>query len=93
MLQKIFSSCLLMLCVVSLKEILGQSVFRVGAWCLQQPQPAPQAIYEQSPLVWRIKGGERDKLLNLGLNYFVACAYRLEADDALIFTGDSLDAA
>jgi len=71
---------------------LGQSVFRVGAWCFLKPPPQPQPIYEQSPSVWRVRGPERDKLLNLGLNYFIACTTP-EAEDALVFMGDSLDAA
>ncbi len=73
---------------------LAQSVFRVGAWCLHQPAPALQAIYFNTTVgEWRVKGGERDKLLNLGLNYFIACSYGLNAEDALVFMGDSLDAA
>ncbi|MCK6562421.1 T9SS type A sorting domain-containing protein [bacterium] len=39
-----------------------------------------------------MRTNERDKLLNLGLNYFVACT-GIEAEQALIFMGDSLATA
>jgi len=71
----------------------AQSVFRVGAWCLQQPAPALQAVYQLPSGEWRVFSNERDRLLNLGLNYFIACSYGLNAEDALVFMGDSLDAA
>jgi hypothetical protein len=72
---------------------LAQSVFRVGTWCLQQPIPQPQAIYFNSSAgAWRVKGNERDKLLYLGLNYFITCT-STNAEDALVFRGDSLDSA
>lgn len=79
--------------VTLVENNLAQPVFRVGSWCLQQPQPQPQAIYQLPSGEWRVKGGERDLLLNLGLNYMIACAYRLQAEQAMVFMGDSLATA
>jgi hypothetical protein len=41
---------------------------------------------------WRVKGTERDKMLNLGLNHMIACA-NLNGEDALAIMGDSLFSA
>lgn len=73
---------------------LAQSVFRLGAWCFRTGA-LPEPIYEQSPGVWRVRGPERDRLLNIGFNYFVACTgiNGTETEQAIIFMGDSLAAA
>jgi hypothetical protein len=94
MFQRVFLSCLVMFSIVITTADNGtaQSVFRIGAWCFVQGAPLP--IYQLSPPTgpWRVYNVERDKLLNLGLNYFIACT-GLNAEDALVFMGDSLGSA
>jgi len=58
----------------------AQSVFRLGAWCFR-PGTGPEPIYQLPSGEWRVRTNERDKLLNLGLNYFVACT-SIEAEQA-----------
>jgi len=72
----------------------GQSVFRVGTWCFfhSQLQLNQWPIYEASPGNWRVKGAERDRLLNAGLNFMIACA-NLQGEDALAIMGDFLYSA
>jgi hypothetical protein len=92
--KNFFLACLVAITVIfiSLGNGAAQTAFRVGAWCLQQDPPAPQAIYQLPSGEWRVKGQERDRLINLGLNYFIACA-NLFAEQALVFMGDSLATA
>ena len=93
MFKKTILYCLIMLSLAfaSVENGLAQSVFRLGAWCFRTGA-LPEPIYEQSLGVWRVFPQERDKLLNLGLNYFIACT-GLNADQAMVFMGDSLAAA
>ncbi len=90
MCKRIILYCLVMLSLplASVQNGLAQSVFRLGAWCFRTGA-LPEPIYEQSPGVWRVRGSERDRLLDLGLNYFIACT-GLNAEQAMVFMGDSL---
>jgi hypothetical protein len=92
MFKNFFFACLVAITAIfiSPENSAAQTVFRVGAWCFQQDPPALQAIYFNPTLgQWRVYTHERDRLLNLGLNYFIACA-NLNAEQALVFMGDSL---
>jgi hypothetical protein len=99
MLQQNFLSRLIIMFVIIFMTIgnsFGQSVFRVGTWCFFNQAIQPQTIwpiyFNQSAQQWRVKGPERDRLLNAGLNFMIACS-NLQGEDALVFMGDSLDAA
>jgi len=67
----------------------AQSVFRIGAWCLRGDGAQPDPVYTNSQGQLSIKGPERNKLLNLGLNCFLGCV-NLNGEDAMVFMGDSL---
>ncbi|MDZ7304626.1 MAG: hypothetical protein ONB44_21070, partial [candidate division KSB1 bacterium] len=94
MFKRLLLGCIVIAGVISVTagNGFGQSVFRVGAWCFRPTTAPPDPIYQLPSGEWRVKGAERDKLLNLGLNYFIACT-GLNGEDALVFMGDSLDAA
>jgi hypothetical protein len=97
MFQKSFLSRLIILSVIAVAvgNGFGQSVFRVGAWCFFHASTDPNTwpIYFNTTLnQWRVKGAERDKMLNLGLNHMIACA-NLQGEDALAIMGDSLYSA
>jgi len=96
MFKKISLSSLIMLSVIAAApgNSFGQSVFRVGAWCFfhSQLQPTQWPIHQLLSGEWRVKGPERDRLLNAGLNFMIACA-NLQGEDALAIMGDSLYSA
>jgi hypothetical protein len=95
MFKKLFLSGVVIAGVISVmaENGMGQSVFRVGAWCFRQAAPQPDPVYfNTSANEWRVKGHERDKLLNIGFNYFIGCVVPI-AEDALVFMGDSLNNA
>jgi hypothetical protein len=78
---------------IAVSNSMGQSVFRIGTFGFFHEQiPIWPIYFNQTANEWRVKGPERDRLLNIGFNYMLACT-NLQADDALVFMGDSLDAA
>jgi len=93
MCKKVFLSRFILVSaiVVAVGSSPGQSVFRVGAWCFFHASTPANTwpIYQLPSGQWRVRGPDRDKLLNLGLNHMIACA-NLFGEDALAIMGDSL---
>lgn len=81
------------LCFAIAPKGQAQSIFRIGAWCLRGDAiKAPDPVYTNSRRQLSLRGPERDKLLNLGLNSFFGCV-NLAGEEALVFMGDSLHSA
>ncbi|MDZ7289218.1 MAG: hypothetical protein ONB44_19905 [candidate division KSB1 bacterium] len=77
----------------TVQKSIAQTVFRVGVWCPAGDLTQPSLYYLDTIRgIYSIKGAERDKMLNLGLNYALGCM-NFHGENAMVFMGDSLDSA